>query len=100
MPPRKRKEPPPDLDVAIEIPEKAEPPQMAEPPWAVEPPRTVAPSPPVKPTRYSVGVRNRCPWATIQSAGASWGREPTILAASDARLPELRKCEFLTVSEV
>jgi len=93
-PRRPRKEPPPGQNESNEAPDKFPLPQVAEPP------RVVAPPPPSKPVLYSVGVRNRCPWATIQSAGASWGREPTILPASDARLPELKRCEFLTVTEI
>jgi hypothetical protein len=59
-----------------------------------------APAAPVGPRLVSVGVRNRCPWATIQSAGASWGREPMLIRADDPRLPELRRCQWLVVTPV
>jgi hypothetical protein len=79
----------------------------AEPEWfAVGPPTVTAavaaPEPPATkpvPAFYSVGVRNRCPWATVRSATTDWGRAPTILPADDPRLPELRRCEYLTVVE-
>jgi hypothetical protein len=49
---------------------------------------------------YSVGVRNRCPWATVRSASTDWGRTPTIIRADDARLNELQRCEWLLVAPV
>lgn len=61
--------------------------------------KPLAPAVPV-PQRVSVGVRNRCPWAVVQSAGTPWGRAGTILKADDPRLPELRRCEWLIVTEV
>ena len=51
-------------------------------------------------TFYSVGVRNRCPWSTIQSAGTYWSRTSTIIPGSDPRLDELKRCDWLLVAPV
>lgn len=47
-----------------------------------------------------VGVRNRCPWSSVQSASSVWTKAPTLIQASDPRLPELRRCEWLLVEDV
>ena len=74
-------------------------PEVGAPELAVSPVIVKVAPPEPTPVFYSVGVRNRCPWATIRSAGTDWGRLPTVLPADDPRLPELRKCEWLTVAE-
>lgn len=91
--PRPRKNPPAELP---SLPVVAEP----RPPEPEPTPMLSVPSAPPVPERVSVGVRNRCPWGVVQSAGSTWGREPTILLATDPRLPELRRCEHLIVVEI
>jgi len=59
-----------------------------------------APPPEPRAAFYSVGVRNRCPWSTIQSAGSWWSRASIIIPGSDSRLDELQRCDWLLVAPV
>lgn len=97
MPRQKISPPLPEPEVTAPVAALASTPLPAPLP-VVELPITLPDDLPAGPVMVSVGVRNRCPWATVQSASSSWGRAPTFIRADDPRLPELRACEWLTVT--